>query len=237
MIPFHALVACTTFLALVVFGFGAAAAPNAAAAPSQPGPRGLSELGSSREPIAIDADRLEVFDKEGRAVFSGNVVVVQGETTMKCAAMDVLYESSRGRQAPAARQPGAGLGDDSSIRRMDCRGPVTITTKSQVATGERAEFDRGANKVYLIGNAALVDGPNVIKGDRVAYDLATSVARVEGSGNGGRVRTLIVPSSQKDAKPDKPQRRATPEPEQKPRKAARAESGERTDRDARPKAR
>ena len=70
------------------------------AAPAQTtravGRSGLGDLGSSKEPIKIDADRLDVFDKEGRAVFSGNVVAVQGDSTMNCSAMNVFYEGGRG---------------------------------------------------------------------------------------------------------------------------------------------
>ncbi|MDB5590670.1 LptA/OstA family protein [Enterovirga sp.] len=177
----------------------ALAAASALAAPAPGGKaRGLGDMGSSRDPISIDADRLDVYDKEGRAVFAGNVVAVQGDTTMKCAAMDVFYDNTRsGAAAGGERTASAasgGLGSDSAIRKIDCRGPVVITTKTQTATGDRAEFDRVVNKVFLIGNAALSDGPNVTRGERVAYDLNTGVANVEG----GRVRALIVPSSDKD---------------------------------------
>lgn len=143
-----------------------------------------------------------MFDREGRAVFSGNVVAVQGDSTMKCSAMNVFYEGGRmsaaagiatGGAPAAASVPG---GD--AIKKIECRGPVTITSKTQVATGDRAEFDRTRNKVLLIGNAALSDGPNVTRGERVAYDLNSGVANVEGGGAGGRVRALIVPGSQKE---------------------------------------
>lgn len=144
--------------------------------------------GSGKEPIKIDADKLEVFDKEQRAVFSGNVVAVQGDSTMKCTSLTVLYEQGRGAAggpAPASGAPGEG-----AIRRIDCKGPVTVTAKTQVATSDNATFDRVQNKIFLTGNAALSDGPNVTKGDRVVYDLNSSRASVE-----GRVRALIVPGS------------------------------------------
>lgn len=159
----------------------------------------LGNLGSSKEPISIDADRLDVFDKEGRAVFTGNVVAVQGDTNMRCSEMNVFYEPKReqkGEKTAAAGAPAAagGLTQDSNIKKILCKGPVTIKTKTQTATGDNAEFDRVANKVYLTGNATLADGPNVTRGQRVAYDLTKQVANIEG----GRVRALIVPGSDKD---------------------------------------
>jgi lipopolysaccharide export system protein LptA len=153
---------------------------------------GFGNFGSSKEPIKIDANKLDVFDKEGRAVFTGDVVAVQGESTMKCTIMTVFYEQrdqNGGQAAPAAQG-----GDDSAIKKIDCKGPVTIVSKTQVATGNNASFDRQANKIFLTGNAVLSDGPNVTKGDRVIYDLNTGVANVENA-PGGRVRALFVPGS------------------------------------------
>jgi lipopolysaccharide export system protein LptA len=158
---------------------------------------GLS--GSGKEPIKIDADRLDVFDKEQRAVFSGNVVAVQGDSTMKCTSLTVLYEQSRGS---GAASPAGPAGGENGIRKIDCKGPVTVTAKTQVATSDNATFDRVQNKIVLTGNAALSDGPNVTKGDRVVYDLNTSRAYIE-----GRVRALIVPGSS-----SAPERKTSPSP-------------------------
>lgn len=195
-------------LALASLLAGAAGAAAAQGGKARSGEHGgasaLGNIGSSREPISIDADRLDVYDKEGRAVFTGNVVAVQGETNMRCSEMNVFYESKRdkkgepapaGGSSPSPASPG-GLAQDSAIKKILCKGPVVIKTKTQTATGDRAEFDRVINKVFLIGNATLSDGPNVTRGERVAYDLNTQIANIEG----GRVRALIVPGSTSDDK-------------------------------------
>ena len=157
---------------------------------------GFGNFGASKEPIKIDADKLDVFDKEGRAVFSGNVVAVQGDSTMNCTVMTVFYEQRNQGQngAQAAAAPGPGGADDSAIKKIDCKGPVTIVSKTQVATGNNASFDRVGNKIYLTGNAALSDGPNVTRGERVIYDINTGVANIE-TAPGGRVKALFVPGS------------------------------------------
>jgi lipopolysaccharide export system protein LptA len=196
----------STMFALMLCGFAGASAqsrpspgsesqnakpPAAQAAPSRPS--GLGDLGANnKEPIKIEADRLDVFDKEQRAVYKGNVVAVQGESTMRCAELTILYEQRRAqgvKPAPAA----AGQGDG-AIRRIDCRGPVTIVSRTQTATGDNAVFDRTANRILLTGNVALSDGPNVTTGERIVYDLNTSIANVE-TNPGGRVRGLFVPGS------------------------------------------
>ncbi|HEX2137998.1 MAG TPA: LptA/OstA family protein [Microvirga sp.] len=186
-----------TSLALAL-GLAAGAAPAAAQpAPARDRGSAFGGLGANKEPINIDADRLDVFDKESRAVFAGNVVAVQGDTTMKCTTLTVFYEQNRqagGRPAASATQ-GAG---DNAIKKIDCKGPVTIVSKTQVATGDNATFDRVANRVFLLGNVALTDGPNVTRGERIVYDLNSGVANVE-TAPGGRVKALFVPGSNPEA--------------------------------------
>jgi lipopolysaccharide export system protein LptA len=43
------------------------------------------------QPVQIEAASLEVHDKSKTATFSGNVQVVQGDTTMKCQSLVVFY--------------------------------------------------------------------------------------------------------------------------------------------------
>jgi lipopolysaccharide export system protein LptA len=198
-------------LAAALSGWGSAGAQSR---PPQPGPAkpqaesakpqdssrpaALGNLGSNKEPIKIDADRLDVFDKEQRAVFKGNVVAVQGESTIQCAELTVLYEQ---QQRGGGRTAAAAPGQDGAIRRIDCKGPVTITSRTQTATGDNAVFDRTANRILLTGNVALSDGPNVTTGERIVYDLNTSIANVE-TNPGGRVRALFVPGSKPETGQD-----------------------------------
>jgi lipopolysaccharide export system protein LptA len=201
-------------VALALALLGASAPAGAQTAPGRD--RAFGGLGTNKEPINIDADRLDVFDKESRAVFAGNVVAVQGDTTMKCTTLTVFYEQNRQGGGPTAR-PAASTqaAGDNAIKKIDCKGPVTIVSKTQVATGDNATFDRVANRVFLLGNVALTDGPNVTRGERIVYDLNSGVANVE-TAPGGRVKALFVPGSGSEAAggaadggKTKPQRPAT----------------------------
>ncbi|MFC5506242.1 MULTISPECIES: LptA/OstA family protein [Hyphomicrobiales] len=155
--------------------------------------------GDSKEPIKIDADKLDVLDKENRAVFSGNVVAVQGETTVRCTVMTVFYEGRGGQGAgakPATPTPAAapGQGNDSSIKRIECKGPVTVVSKTQAATSDNAVFDRSTNTVIMTGNVALNDGPNITRGEKLTYNTVTGIANVE-TNKGGRVQGFFVPNA------------------------------------------
>jgi lipopolysaccharide export system protein LptA len=169
---------------------------------------GLGALGNgSKEPISIEADRLEVFDKEQRAVYYGNVVVKQGDTTMKAATMVVFYDRAATDKGAAESKPAAGAqagaGDGANqgaaLRKVEAKGGVTVTSKTQVATGNEGTYDRQLNKIVLSGNVALSDGPNVTKGEKLVYDLGSGVAQIE-RGSNSRVQGLFVPSDG-DAKP------------------------------------
>ena len=155
---------------------------------------GVLGIGSSKAPIAIDADQLQVFDKEQRAVYTGNVVVVQGETTMKAAHMTVYYERANQDQQPA--EPGTANPGGAALRRVEAKGGVVITSKDQVAKGDNGILDRENDRMILTGNVSLSQGDNITRGERLFYNLTTGIATVEG----GRVRSVLVPGSEEAAK-------------------------------------
>lgn len=164
----------------------------------------LGGLGTGKDPIKIDADRLDVFDAEKRATFTGNVVAVQGETTLRCSSLNVFYEQSAAGAAGTAKpetkpqsQPkgqGAQADGDNNIRKLDCQGPVTVVSGAQTATGQHAVFDRVSNTVTLTGNVLLSQEKNVQQCDRIVYSLDTSVANCIAR-PGGRVQGVFVPGS------------------------------------------
>jgi len=179
---------------------------------------------NSKEPIQIDADRLEVFSKEQRAVYSGNVIAVQGETTIKSATMIVFYDRQSNPAGQPAAQPAAAEGEGgTSLRRVEAKGGVTVISKDQIATGNEGVFDRASNKIVLTGNVALSQGENVTKGEKLIYDTETGVAVVESgaSAQGGRVRGVFVPGEDaKQATPGKPAAKPAPaaaDPKAKPK--------------------
>ena len=216
---------------LAAFALAAAALAGAAeAAPAAPASSDAGSLlpgGNSKDPVSIEADNLVYADKEGKATYSGNVVLIQGPTKLTCSTM-VLYidksNSAQGAMPTPAPSPAASgqANSSSSVRHMDCAGPVTVISKTQTATGDSAVYDKPQNRVLLIGNVTLSDGPNVTKGDKLTYDLATGQAHVETKptqGKPGRVWSQFVPGSDnKDAAQaaDSSAKPAAPKPSGKP---------------------
>lgn len=170
-------------------------------------PNALQGFAANRDqPIQIDANSLEVMDQEKKAVFSGNVVVKQGDTTMHSKELVVFYDGKDGPAAAAAPTPGNPI-SSSAIRRLEINGGVVVNTKEQTATGDQGVFETKSNSITLSGNpVVLTSGPNVIRGKRLVVDLTTGTSRFEG----GRVQSLIVPGSMKQMEGGAPKPGAAP---------------------------
>jgi lipopolysaccharide export system protein LptA len=157
------------------------------------------------QPVKIDAAALEVRDKEKTATFSGNVQVVQGDTTLKTKTLVVHYEGeSQGIDNTKTAKAATGIGPsgEQRIKRLEARGDVVVTQNDQVATGELATFDMGTNMVTMSGNVVLTQGQNVLRGQRLVVDMSTGFSRIEsGAGGSGRVQGLFVPSGEKPSLP------------------------------------
>ncbi|MDU6139227.1 MAG: LptA/OstA family protein [Bradyrhizobium sp.] len=160
-------------------------------------PNALQGFSQNRDqPIQIEAASLEMRDKKKEATFSGNVKVVQGDTTMTSKSLVVFYDGgAQGGAKPAKTMQAAAPGPDgsSSIRRLEARGGVTVTQKEQVVTGETAVFDTKTNQITMQGNVVLTQCKNVLRGDRLMVDMTTGVSRVES--DSGRVQALLPQAS------------------------------------------
>jgi lipopolysaccharide export system protein LptA len=170
--------------------------------------QGFSE--NRDQPIQIEAASLEMRDKKKEATFSGNVKVVQGDTTMTSKSLVVFYESSQSGQPTVSGQPTAskaapkaappmqsstpGPGGASSIKRLEAKGSVKVTQKDQVVTGETAVFDTKTNLITMLGGVVLTQGGNVLRGDRLLVDMTSGVSRVES--DSGKVQGLFISSGQ-----------------------------------------
>jgi lipopolysaccharide export system protein LptA len=173
-------------------------------------PNAMQGFSQNRDqPIQIEAASLEMRDKKKEATFSGNVKVVQGDTTMTSKTLVVFYDSGpapatptptptptpapaapKGSKSGAMQSATPGPGGSSSIRRLEAKGSVVVTQKDQVVTGETAIFDTRANLITMVGGVVLTQCKNVLKGDRLKVDMTTGVSRVES--DSGKVQGMFI---------------------------------------------
>jgi lipopolysaccharide export system protein LptA len=194
-------------LGAAVVAFAVMAGSEACAQSAVSGvPNAMQGFSQNRDqPIQIEAASLEMRDKKKEATFTGNVKVVQGDTTMTSKILVVFYESAaapaapapapqkgtKAQPAPSAALPAAapGPGGSSNIRRLEAKGSVVVTQKDQVVTGETAIFDTKSNLITMTGGVVLTQCKNVLRGDRLLVDMTTGVSRVES--DSGRVQGLF----------------------------------------------
>lgn len=174
---------------------------------------------NSGQPIDIESDVLVVHDAQKYATFKGNVKAVQGTTTLKATELDVHYvgggsdsltkgaDTTGATPAADTKSEGAGgvgIGGQkgTQISKIEARGEVVITSdQDQTTTSDWALYDVPAQMVTVGGNVVLMQGKNVLKGDRLIIDLKTGESRFENKSSttaGGRIRALFMPE---DAKP------------------------------------
>jgi lipopolysaccharide export system protein LptA len=166
--------------------------------PSGP-PNALQGFSQNRnQPVKINAASLEVHDRNKIATFTGNVHLVQGDTTLRCKVLVVHYDADQagGPTVKSTTPATPGPSGTQQISKMEAKGGVIVTQKDQTATGDSATYDMKENIVRLFapagGYVAVTQGPNVVRGPRLVVHLDTGVSHFEGG-----VESLIIPNSQK----------------------------------------
>ena len=126
-------------------------------------------------PVEVAADNLEVNQADGSALFTGNVVIGQGEMRLSADRVTVQYAQ----------------GGQERISSLTASGNVTLVSGPDAAEAAEAVYDVEAGRVDLSGDVLLSQGGNVLSGERMSVDLATGAAQVQ-----GRVRSVLQPGSQ-----------------------------------------
>jgi lipopolysaccharide export system protein LptA len=160
---------------LLIVIAGAAALCGAGVSIAQSGVSALKGH-NSKAPIDLAADRAEAQDRSDRAIFAGNVVVKQGDLTLRTSRLTLAYANT----------------DGIDINRIDASGGVTVTSPSETARGDFAIYDLDQSLITMVGNVRLERAGSHLSGGRLTIDLDTGRAVMDGglrgvNQSGGRV--------------------------------------------------
>ncbi len=201
------LILLSLTLAVAGLALSLTAATDAAAQAQRGGGKSSDPFGgfggNSKEPIRIDANKLEVFDKEQKAVYSGDVVAVRGTAVTRSTVMTIFYESKRGQGEDGKReaQNANAATQDGALKRIEFKGPVTVVNGTQTLKADTMVYDAVTKIVTLRGNATVADGPNIQRGEVMTYNTETGVANITGTAaTGGRVQGVFTPGSESEGK-------------------------------------
>lgn len=148
-----------------------------------------AQISGQSGPIQIEADQLNFLDRQGRAVYVGNVDAIQGDARIRAEKLTIFFEQNENADNSSAI--GGSVG---AVQRMVAEGEVYYMTPGERAKGDRGEYNYRNDTITLTGNVTLTRGENVIVGDELVVDLANGRSTVtsEGRTQGTRVRTVIV---------------------------------------------
>ena len=158
----------------------------------------LALAGDRDQPMLIEADRAELDDVRGVSIYRGKVKVTQGSMVL---AGDTITVYSKG----------------SDVTRVVVEGsPATYRQrpdgkdKDVFAKARHMEYTRDPDKVILVGDAEVTQAGDVLRSDRIVYDITHDKVEAGGTESGQRVRITLQPKPKPSPKPEA---ESEPEPE------------------------
>ncbi len=119
--------------------------------------------------IDISSRTLTVKAKENIAIFSGSVVVIQGDLQMIAEEMIVNYSTDSDSQR--------GAGKISSIK---SKGNFELTIPGKMAKSDEGVYNIDEDLIVLTGNVVLNRGVNKLYGSKFIYNAATGTSQMLG---------------------------------------------------------
>lgn len=123
------------------------------------------------QPVQVAADQLAVNNADGTAVFSGNVVVTQGEMKLAAGEVKVTYGT-----------------DKKNIQALVASGGVTVTNLGDAAEAKEAVYTIDSGVIVLSGDVLLTQGGSAMAGQKLSINLKDGTGVME-----GRVTTTFQP--------------------------------------------
>lgn len=122
-------------------------------------------------PIEVSASELSVDQKTDTAIFTGDVVIIQGEMRLAADKVLVIY-----------------LKETQGISRLEATGNVTVVSGEDTAESQYADYKVEEGVIEMTGDVLLTQGQSALTADRMTVHLDDGTARMQ-----GRVTTILQP--------------------------------------------
>lgn len=144
--------------------------PSQAAAQAEEAEVSFDGLRQDRAlPVEVTSEELQVDQRDGTAIFTGDVLVTQGTLRLTAPRLRVTYAEDR-----------------SAIKEVHASGGVTLVSGPEAAESREATYTPATGAVVMTGDVLLTLGEAALSGDALDIDLATGTGRMR-----GRVRSLF----------------------------------------------
>ena len=134
---------------------------------------GLLPGATDKDPLTIEANRLDMKDAQKLLVYTGDVLVINGPSTLKSANLTIYLDN--------AAEGATGASTTDRVNKVDAGGPVVINTQKETYSGNQLNYARAQNKIYMTGNVTIQQGDGLTKADNLEFDKATSSALLTGN--------------------------------------------------------
>jgi lipopolysaccharide export system protein LptA len=160
----------------------------------------LALEGDDRQPMAIEADRVELEESKHLSIYDGNVVVDQGTMHVTADHVTVYHREDRRIRHIVA------LGNPATYRQQMDKGQGEVQ-----GFALRMDYDADKDLLILTDQALLIQGADRMASDRIVYDRAQGQMHAGGS---ERVKILFNPEQhqKKDQEP-----KSSPGPAKRPK--------------------
>jgi lipopolysaccharide export system protein LptA len=175
-----------------------AAAPPPAAATQGGTVPGITPSATSKGPIDITSEGVEVFQPQHLTIFKGNVEATQDTARLRTPELRVYNKPKAAGVQPASA--GSPFGSDAGgIDHIEAAGPVYYITPTQNARGDYLLYEATPDIITMTGHVVLVQGKSVGKGDKLIMYRKTGQNQLISNSPqtpGGRVRVILYPQQQ-----------------------------------------
>ena len=127
-------------------------------------------------PVEVSADQLAVNQADGTAMFTGNVLVGQGEMRLSAGRVKVEYTA-----------------DGNGISKLFASEGVTLINATDAAEAREAIYTIDSGNVVMTGDVLLTQGGNALSGQKLVIDLKAGTGVME-----GRVQSVFQPGKAKN---------------------------------------
>jgi lipopolysaccharide export system protein LptA len=158
----------------------------------------------SDQPISITSKKFVARNVPGgkEASFDGEVKVKQGELTLECDKLTIVYDEEKGKAGSesSVKKIPKELQTVSGIRSITAAGNVKIVQNERMATAGKAQFDNLERTITLTeGPPQLWQGPDRMVAHTIIIYLDENRSELR-SGDGTVIKAIINPGKQKREK-------------------------------------
>lgn len=125
-------------------------------------------------PVEVTSDNLSIDQTAGTAIFTDNVVIVQGEMRLSADRVLVVYDT-----------------EVQGIDRIEATGNVILISGEDAAESERADYNVDDGTIVMTGNVLVAQGPSALTADTMTVRLDDGTAQMS-----GRVKTTLQTGNQ-----------------------------------------